>query len=378
MTDTGKARKGPRTDGSLSAIRGRILDVVFVRPFLRPRDAVPGRVFRRTAPSSSRCHRPDLTDRRSVQGGNHINPDGLCVGQWFYLPGWRASGGLCRLPHTRGSKEFYPAVTALADGNDLRTSSPIWGLRRCRSMTAPAGTAFDAPFFCLDTWAGTRGRMVAIANTLDERAAILSQSIFDLTKDGGYEKEQDIKLPITRCPAAHVREGEIGARAVRMVLAYQDTCESQSAAVAAIATRLGCRPTTLRVWVRQAERDSRTPNDETRVERDQIKGLPLHRARSALPRVNSTSMRGMWFGLGLRFDLSARASCGRRRLAVIAATAILDISKGSCTCLGVADDAPNRWPVAVSRLQAFAERGELMLKFLDQHRLRVHFGQKKC
>ena len=63
------------------------------------------------------------------------------------------------------------------------------------------------------------------------------------------------------------------ARAVRMVLEHQGSCETQSAAVAVIAPRIGCIPETLRVWVRQAERDSGMRDGVTSAERDRIKDL---------------------------------------------------------------------------------------------------------
>ena len=63
------------------------------------------------------------------------------------------------------------------------------------------------------------------------------------------------------------------ARAVRMVLEHQGSYETQSAAVAAIAPKVGCIPETLRVWVRQAERDSGMRDGATSAERDRIKDL---------------------------------------------------------------------------------------------------------
>ena len=66
---------------------------------------------------------------------------------------------------------------------------------------------------------------------------------------------------------------EMRARAVRMVLEHQGSYETQSAAVAAIAPKIGCIPETLRVWVRQAERDSGTRDGVTSAERDRIKEL---------------------------------------------------------------------------------------------------------
>ena len=49
---------------------------------------------------------------------------------------------------------------------------------------------------------------------------------------------------------------EMRARAVCMLLEHQSSYEMQSAAVAAIAPKIGCIPETLKIWVRQAERDS--------------------------------------------------------------------------------------------------------------------------
>ena len=66
---------------------------------------------------------------------------------------------------------------------------------------------------------------------------------------------------------------EMRARAVRMVLEHQGSYETQSAAVAAIAPKIGCIPETLRVWVRQAERDSGMRDGATSAERDRIKDL---------------------------------------------------------------------------------------------------------
>jgi transposase-like protein len=66
---------------------------------------------------------------------------------------------------------------------------------------------------------------------------------------------------------------EMRARAVRMVLEHQGSYETQSAAVAAIAPKIGCIPETLRVWVRQAERDSGMRDGVTSAERDRIKDL---------------------------------------------------------------------------------------------------------
>ena len=66
---------------------------------------------------------------------------------------------------------------------------------------------------------------------------------------------------------------EMRRRPVRMVLEHQGSYETQSAAVAAIAPKIGFIPETLRVWVRQAERDSGMRDGATSAERDRIKDL---------------------------------------------------------------------------------------------------------
>jgi transposase-like protein len=58
-----------------------------------------------------------------------------------------------------------------------------------------------------------------------------------------------------------------------MVLEHQGSYETQSAALSAIAAKIGCIPETLRVWVRQADRDSGTRDGATSAERDRIKEL---------------------------------------------------------------------------------------------------------
>lgn len=49
---------------------------------------------------------------------------------------------------------------------------------------------------------------------------------------------------------------EVRERAVRLVYDQQGQHESQWAAISSIAGKIGCTPETLRLWVRQAERDT--------------------------------------------------------------------------------------------------------------------------
>ena len=82
------------------------------------------------------------------------------------------------------------------------------------------------------------------------------------------------------------------ARAVRMVPEHQGSCETPSAAVSAIAPKIGCIPETLKVWVRQAERDSGARDGAPSAERDRIKELerevrPLRQANEILRKASA-------------------------------------------------------------------------------------------
>ncbi|WP_425323199.1 IS3-like element IS1203 family transposase [Escherichia coli] len=67
---------------------------------------------------------------------------------------------------------------------------------------------------------------------------------------------------------------EVRQRAIRMVLESQDEYDSQWAAVCSIAPKIGCTPETLRVWVRQHERDTGGGDGGlTSAERQRLKEL---------------------------------------------------------------------------------------------------------
>ncbi|MGV6358219.1 IS3-like element IS1203 family transposase [Escherichia coli] len=67
---------------------------------------------------------------------------------------------------------------------------------------------------------------------------------------------------------------EVRQRAIRMVLKSQDEYDSQWAAICSIAPKIGCTPETLRVWVRQHERDTGGGDGGlTSAERQRLKEL---------------------------------------------------------------------------------------------------------
>ncbi|HFO8152669.1 TPA: IS3 family transposase [Escherichia coli] len=67
---------------------------------------------------------------------------------------------------------------------------------------------------------------------------------------------------------------EVRQRATRMVLESQDEYDSQWAAICSIAPKIGCTPETLRVWVRQHERDTGGGDGGlTSAERQRLKEL---------------------------------------------------------------------------------------------------------
>lgn len=66
---------------------------------------------------------------------------------------------------------------------------------------------------------------------------------------------------------------EVRERAVRMVLEHQDQHSSQWAAIASIASKIGCTAQTLCNWVRRAERDQGLRPGLTTDERVRMKAL---------------------------------------------------------------------------------------------------------
>ena len=80
---------------------------------------------------------------------------------------------------------------------------------------------------------------------------------------------------------------EVRERAVRMVFEHQSEYESQWAAMASIASKIGCTTETLRKWVRRAERDEGkraglTTEAEARVKALEKENRELKRANEIL------------------------------------------------------------------------------------------------
>ena len=66
---------------------------------------------------------------------------------------------------------------------------------------------------------------------------------------------------------------EVRERAIRMVREHEGAHASQWAAIASIAAKIGCTAETLRLWVRQAERDQGVRAGPTSDDRERIKAL---------------------------------------------------------------------------------------------------------
>ena len=66
---------------------------------------------------------------------------------------------------------------------------------------------------------------------------------------------------------------EFRERAVRLAMDHRDNYQSESAALTAIAGKLGCSPDSLRVWMRQVQRDGGERPGQTSAEKARIKEL---------------------------------------------------------------------------------------------------------
>ncbi|EQA1185161.1 IS3 family transposase, partial [Escherichia coli] len=94
---------------------------------------------------------------------------------------------------------------------------------------------------------------------------------------------------------------EVRQRAVHMVLESQDEYDSQWAAICSIAPKIGCTPETLRVWVRQHERDTGGGDGGlTSAERQRLK--ELERENRELRRSNDILRQASAYFAKAEFD----------------------------------------------------------------------------
>ncbi|EFN9232530.1 IS3 family transposase, partial [Escherichia coli] len=94
---------------------------------------------------------------------------------------------------------------------------------------------------------------------------------------------------------------EVRQRAVRMVLESQDEYDSQWEAICSIAPKIGCTPETLRVWVRQHERDTGGGDGGlTSAERQRLK--ELERENRELRRSNDILRQASAYFAKAEFD----------------------------------------------------------------------------
>ena len=77
---------------------------------------------------------------------------------------------------------------------------------------------------------------------------------------------------------------EVRERAVRMVFEHEDQYASQWEAMRSIASKIGCSPESLRIWVRRVEVDSGRRGGVTSDERARMKAL--EKENRELRRVN--------------------------------------------------------------------------------------------
>ena len=79
--------------------------------------------------------------------------------------------------------------------------------------------------------------------------------------------------PMEKSNRANRFSTEVRARAVRMIFEHEHEYANQSAAIMAIAPKIGCGRDTLRRWVKQSDIDSGRKEGQTCDERAQIKAI---------------------------------------------------------------------------------------------------------
>ena len=79
---------------------------------------------------------------------------------------------------------------------------------------------------------------------------------------------------------------EFRERAVRLAMEHRDNYQSESAVLTAIADKLGCSPDSLRVWLRQIQRDGGERPGQTSAEKARI--YELERENRELRQANES------------------------------------------------------------------------------------------
>ena len=100
---------------------------------------------------------------------------------------------------------------------------------------------------------------------------------------------------------------EVRERAVRMVLEHQAGHESQWAAMASVASKLGCSAETLRKWVRRAERDTGLRPGVKSEEGERLKAL--ERENPELRRANEILRKAAAFFAQAELDRRGTQWC---------------------------------------------------------------------
>jgi transposase-like protein len=94
---------------------------------------------------------------------------------------------------------------------------------------------------------------------------------------------------------------EVRQRAVRMVIESQNDYDSQWSAISSIAPKIGCTPETLRIWLRQYERDAGGDDGGlTIAERQRLK--ELERENRELRRSNDILRQASAYFAKAEFD----------------------------------------------------------------------------